>query len=242
MFNRPFLFLGVLAAAAVIPYVLNNPELSKTIRTQWRGLTGSPPVAADYSFSGPPITPTTGSGVWSWLGSNSQQPEVLPPAAPVFDFAEVLRLDVPPEFVIQRWPRVTTVLAEHDLQGLRVPLVTGPNVDDITGSLTYYFDKQRVCQRVTLQGTTGDPRRLIMLVTMAYEMQAVPSLNAGLYVVVKSNQPQSLLQVDYAPVVKATTPHQAASLALELNRPKSTYGLSAEGKQRLTYHQQTNRW
>jgi hypothetical protein len=245
MFSRPLLFVAILVAAAGIPYVLNNPQLKNKLAEQWQLISkGQSAANADYPATTFTTTPTasTSGGMLSWLTSSAEPQPLLPPPPPVFDFAEVLRLDVPPEFVVQRWPRVTTVLAESDLQGLRVPLVTGPNVDDLTGSLTYYFDKQRICQRVTFQGTSGDPRRLVMLCTMLHEMQGVPSLNAGLYVRVKSNQPESLLQVDYAPVVKLTSPHQAAALTLELNRPKSQYGMSTEAKQRLVFHQQTNRW
>lgn len=249
MFNRPVLFLAILAASAGIPYALNHPQLGKSLREQWTHWTSSgatPSALSNFSAAGggnAATTTTDNSDWWSWLSASSAPPqEILPPVAPVFDFQEIFRLDVQPEHILHRWPRVTTTLAENDLQGLRVPLVTGPNVDDLTGSLTYYFDKQRVCQRLSFQGTTGDPRRLVMLTTMLYELQAVPSLNAGLFVKVKSNKPESLLQIDYAPVVKATNPHQTAALMLELNRPQSPYGLSAESQQRLSFHQHTNRW
>ena len=38
---------------------------------------------------------------------------------------EVLRFDLTPDWILHRWPRVSTGLAQLDLQGYRVPLVSG---------------------------------------------------------------------------------------------------------------------
>ena len=48
---------------------------------------------------------------------------------------------------MRRWPRVTTV-PQFALAGLRVPLVTGTQIDDLAGSLTYYFDRTDQVQRI----------------------------------------------------------------------------------------------
>ena len=57
-------------------------------------------------------------------------------------FSEVIRFDIKPSWVTKRWARVSSSLAELGLEGYRVPVVTGADVNDLAGSLTYYFDKQ----------------------------------------------------------------------------------------------------
>ena len=70
-------------------------------------------------------------------------------ATPMPSLAEVLRFDVTVAWVMQRWPRVSTGLPYLQLQGYRVPLVTGTTVADLAGSLTYYFNAQQQVQRIT---------------------------------------------------------------------------------------------
>ena len=64
-------------------------------------------------------------------------------------------------WVLARWPRVSTRLANLDLQGYRVPLVSGTADGDLAGSLTYYFNSQQRVQRITFIGSTGDARPLV---------------------------------------------------------------------------------
>ena len=79
---------------------------------------------------------------------------------PLPSLAEVLRFDVTVEWVMQRWPRVTTGLPQLQLQGYRVPLVTGTSLSDVAGSLTYYFNARQQVQRITLRGTDRRSQRL----------------------------------------------------------------------------------
>jgi len=55
---------------------------------------------------------------------------------PTIRMEEVFRFDVTKEWVYGRWPRKSTALAHADLFGVRVPLVTGTNIDDVAGALT----------------------------------------------------------------------------------------------------------
>ena len=87
---------------------------------------------------------------------------------PLPSLAEVLRLDVTVEWVLQRWPRVTTGLPQLQLQGYRVPLVSGTSISDVAGSLTYYFNARQQVQRITLRGTTGDPSVLATILASRY--------------------------------------------------------------------------
>jgi hypothetical protein len=161
---------------------------------------------------------------------------------PVADFGEVLRFDVSPNWVMTRWSRVSTVLAELDLEGLRVPLVTGTAPDDLAGSLTFYFDKQHQVQRLTFHGYTGDERKLAALVTQRYQLQQVQSLNAALYLAKWNGEPKSALRVALAPVVRNESLNTRLEVMLEINRPNANYGLSPELKELLEREQQTRRW
>jgi hypothetical protein len=161
---------------------------------------------------------------------------------PVQDLAEVIRFDISPRWVAQYWSRVTTVTSELELEGLRVPLVTGGRPDDLAGSLTYYFDKHHQVQRVTFHGSTGDERRLVTLLGTVYGFKEQPALGGGMYVTTWNGKPTSVLRVAYAPIVQATTPHAQREITLEINRPGEFSRLSEEMKQLITRDAQIRRW
>ncbi|NLS97101.1 MAG: hypothetical protein GXX96_33610 [Planctomycetaceae bacterium] len=141
--------------------------------------------------------------------------------AEVDQFWEVLRFDLTPSFVAQRWPRVTTSLYELDLQGFRVPLVTGTDPDDLAGSLTYYFNQDRRLQRITFAGTTGDYRRLLYLLTTYYGFVNRPTNtpNVILFEVPSSETAASYLWVRPVDVLRADQPLNRFHLTLVLERP-----------------------
>lgn len=91
----------------------------------------------------------------------------------IHDFAEIFRFDLSPNHVMERWEQVSAGLSELSLQGYRVPLVTGIDDTDLAGSLTYYFDPSHRMRRITFTGTTGNPRRLVRLLTQHYRFQRV---------------------------------------------------------------------
>lgn len=218
MVSRPVWYAGMLAAAGAGPYVALNHGLPD-IKT-WGAATTQ---QTSFDAFGQPL------------------PEQPLMAAPVQDFGEIFRFDLTPEHILQRWPKVMTVSAETELQGLRVPLVTGPNPDDLVGSLTYYFDPRRNVQRITFQGSTGDPQRLLFLMTQTYRMQPIPSLNAGLYLTQRNRRAESMLRITHPPVVKMTTPNTRAEIVLEINRPGTSMP-SAAMLQLLEHEKLVNRW
>ena len=120
-----------------------------------------------------------------------------------------------------RWPRVTSGLAELDLQGYRVPLVTGTAEDDLAGSLTYYFDKNQHVAFINFKGTTGNPRKLISLVMSRYRFlpQKTDDPGLALYQVKWNGQPQSELRIRTARVVRANQPHARYEIDLAMKRP-----------------------
>jgi hypothetical protein len=155
---------------------------------------------------------------------------------------EVLRFDITPQWVTARWPRVTATLAEQGLEGLRVPVVTGTNLDDLAGSLTYYFNHFHQLQRLTFEGYTGDERKLVGVVTQHYGLQPEPTLDAGMYVARWNNRPSSILRVARAPIITHDSPHSQLHVLLELNRPSMEFGLSVQAQQLLERDRNSRRW
>jgi hypothetical protein len=137
------------------------------------------------------------------------------------DLADVFRWDVSPPWVLGRWPRVSAGLADVDLQGYRVPLVTGGQSDDLAGSLTYYFDRRQRLKRMLFQGSTGDGRRLVALLATRFgfvrEWNNDPSLY--LYRVRDGKKVVSELRIQPARVVRADSPHSRFDVALLIARP-----------------------
>jgi len=151
------------------------------------------------------------------IGSNASPAETMP----LPSLAEVLRLDVTVEWVLQRWPRVTTGLPHLQLQGYRVPLVSGTRVSDVAGSLTYYFNARQQVQRITLRGATGDPSVLVAILTSRYRFTRRFTNDPGvvLYEAVdSSNRPVGSLKIRSAPVVKANQPYSRFQVDLVMDR------------------------
>ncbi|TWU13786.1 hypothetical protein CA54_26210 [Symmachiella macrocystis] len=100
--------------------------------------------------------------------------EVVAVAGPqVQDFSEIFRFDLTPNHVMNKWQQVSASLRHLDLQGYRVPLVTGIDDTDLAGSLTYYFDTRQRLRRITFVGTTGNPLRLTHFMTQQYGFRRV---------------------------------------------------------------------
>lgn len=149
------------------------------------------------------------------------------------DLRQVLRFDITPRWVLENWPHVSTTRAEQNLDGLRVVLVTGTRPQDIAGSLTYYFAKNRQLQRITLQGYTGDDRYLTSIVTQAYHLQSQPTPSASLYVSKWNGRLTSALCLRRMPIIQANDRLHRYEVLLELNRPDYYTGLSPQFAQQL---------
>jgi len=217
MIKRAF-FLVSMVGLVGMPYVMSTSS-------QWWNSVSS-------KFQGAPA---------DGQGAHNQMPNITLPAqrqhhiAPVIghghpgpieghgvrELSEVLQFEGSPAWVMARWPRVTAGLAELDLQGYRVPLVTGTGEGDLAGSLTYYFDRSQRVARIDFQGTTGDPRKLIALVTDRYKFlpQASNDPSLLLYQVKWNGKPQSELRIRPARVVRADQPFARYEIDLAMKRP-----------------------
>ena len=209
------LFYGLfLVAAAVLPYL--SSEWSKASRSADGGHGSAPldPGAISGGSIGAAVSPPTAAMVtMKPLGAPS------PGEVPLVGLAQSIRFDLTPAMLFQRWPRVVAGLPDGELQGYRVPLVTGTREDDVAGSLTYYFDTQQICRRITLQGSVGDPRKLIAYVVGQFELlrQTSPDPGLHLYQTRWNGKPVSELKIKSVPVVKASTPHARYQVELVLN-------------------------
>ena len=162
MFGRGTLVI-MLAAALGLPYMLSS---SGPVRHRISNLMSSvsdtdehsvavasdaaPSSGAAAAAGGAPATPSAGVPDYApQIGSN-----------PVVGVADAFRFNITIPWVLANWSRVSTRLAETQLQGYRVSLVTGTRPDDLAGSLTYYFNPQQHLVKITFFGTTGDPNKL----------------------------------------------------------------------------------
>jgi hypothetical protein len=214
MFGKQLRFLTMIGIAAGVPYVWFSERVGTIVRSgrqSWQGLTSS------------------STAVGGKAGSFSSRNPDAPAASPViYQLADVLRFDVTPRWVTEQWSRVSTVRAEADLVGLRVPLVTGTQVDDFAGSLTYYFDANQRLRRLTLHGQIGDDRKLVQYGMRTFGLLPEPHLGAGIYLLRWNAEPLNLLRVTHAPVIRADEPYGKLFLEMEINDISAGYGLSQE--------------
>lgn len=178
------------------------------------------------------------------LGAIPQDPAAEPTLSgyQIRDLRDVLRFDIGPEWVINRFSRVSTVLADMDLKGLRVPIVTGIKADDVAGTLTFYFDHNDRLQRLTFHGFTGDPNRFAEIMISHYGLSREPALEAGAFTKRWNGRPVHFMRLTHAPVVYSDAIHQKYTVFLELNQPDLAYGISAEARKIVVADRQTGRW
>lgn len=230
--SRPIWFYGLLIAALGGPYLLLDQNMAGRLWKKLPQLISSAEKKPAQEVSSP-ATEARPDPPLPLLAVTA------PSGAPLCDIPDAFRFDVSPEWITARWPRVTTVLAETELQGLRVPLITGTRPDDLAGSLTYYFDKRHEVQRIAFQGTTGDEQRLVAFMTQIYGLKAVPTLGAGLYMTQAHGTPLSTLRLTWPPVVSMKQTSRC-EIVLELNRPDA--GPSRQVRELLEYDRRAKKW
>ena len=249
-FQKPLGATLLLGSALGTPYILFETEPGEQIRRavafEATSLEMTPPENTQ-PVNAPPER----------LMLESLQNPVLPPSVrlsgldplapasdfqPPIDLREVLRFDIDPDFVYRRFARVSTVLSDLSLDGLRVPLVSGTQAYDVAGSLTYYFDINKTLRRIQMQGVTGDARGLIELMVQHYRLHAEPSLGGQLLTTRWNNRVTSFMHVAPAPVVTSASPNARFAFYLEINPPADRYGLSQEAMQMLVQAQAAKRW
>lgn len=154
---------------------------------------------------------------------------------PISNWAEIFRFDVHPDWVKQRWNRVSSSPVGADYTGLRIPLVTGGNLWDLHGSLTYYFDRSKNLQRISFRGWTGDANSLSTFLNSQYELAPQETGWAGAMLAYRTSfferSELSGLILQNPPVIRQDQPWQRFAVILELNRPDGSLSLSQEFRQ-----------
>lgn len=206
--SRLFLLALVIGAAVGVPYV--SSEWSK-IKARFVG-GGDSASATAGSIAGSGSTPVTVIG-----GPGDPHSD----ETPFVDMDQVFRFDVTPQTVMARWPRVTSGLVEDRFYGMRVPLITGTRYDDLAGALTYYFTASQHCAKMSFSGSTGDPRRLIKLLTDRYKFEPYNSGEAGVvhYQIRWNGNAHSDLAIRPAAVLRSSTPNSRYEIQLTIVEP-----------------------
>ncbi len=216
---RPVMVAGLLGAAVGVPYVV---EHSDQLQAQFKS---SPPAATETHASTvpPPLTGIPTMPVLESPGDHLYRSTAPLEGIPAYSMADVLRMDVSKEWVYSRWARKSTGLAEPELFGVRVPLVSGTRMSDVAGSLTYYFNVAGQVDKIRLTGKTANPSELVGLLQRRYGLQPAIPLVPGeqVYRLVRDGRVESELKTRTESVLWATSPHSSFSVELEINRPGS---------------------
>ena len=140
---------------------------------------------------------------------------------PVGHLGEVFSFDVTPAWILSRWSRVSTQVGPLEFQGYRVPLLTGVQQGDLAGTLTYCFNDRQELQRLTFQGTTDDPSRLISLAVARFGFAAAKAPTPGQrqYEIGWNGRANSRLNVRMAGVVDTKSTKTHYSINIEINLP-----------------------
>ncbi len=211
--GRSATLVAMAAGAVGIPYVVSESGISGTEQAavvehfDAAGLDG----AATGAAAAPHLPPQAGAAP-ALTGSLSG------------DLAEPFRFEITPDWVMRRWHRVSTISNQPELQGYRVPLVTGTREHDLAGSLTYFFDRDKKLQRIVFHGSTGNAVPLVQRLMSLYGFRQEVSSEPGLYLyrVRWNGKPVSELQLRPASVVDANSPHGRVDVHLLIERPAKT--------------------
>ncbi|MCI0492806.1 MAG: hypothetical protein L0Z07_07700 [Planctomycetes bacterium] len=146
----------------------------------------------------------------------------LPVSGTITPMERVFCFDVTKDWVFQTWDRKSIISSNVGLYGVRVPLVTGTGIQDLAGSLTYFFNSNGQIEHISFRGHTGDPAPLMgfLIPSHAFQRQPAPP-NVHVYQVKWTSRPQSELRIRPETVVSSTSPHNNYAVELELARPGS---------------------
>ena len=139
-----------------------------------------------------------------------------------YQMEQVFQFNISPSWIMDRWPRVSTGMAQLQLQGYRVSLVTGTLPSDLAGSLTYYYNPKQILEKITFSGTTGDASRLIQILTQQYGFARQLTNDGGVYLyqtVDDKGKVLSVLKVRSTGVIKREDTHSRYQVDLMLRRP-----------------------
>ena len=216
--------LGVpvmLAAAVGVPYVASNGINIDGMLPHNQGTPVAQPAPEPdllAKLPGAKTRPALSAGPGETLYPTGTPVEGMT----VMSLSQVINFNVTKEWVYQNWSRKSTALSDLGLFGVRVPLVTGTQIHDLAGSLTYFFGNDGRVHRIAFHGTTGDTTQVVMLAAQQYGLQpqATPIAGEQLFQVRRENQVFSELRTRPAPVLWSSSPHDSFTVDLDLQHPE----------------------
>ncbi len=168
--------------------------------------------------------------------AQAQQPasegtELRPSWIPINDLREVIRFDVSPYWVQQRWQPASQLDLDQDgYYGFRVPLMTDHRVGQLNGALTFYFDSKAVVQRIQFQGFAADVSPLESLLTQYFRFAAVPDRQM-LMAPIHQNIARGMFRFTEPVVEIPGQPNKVREVAFEINSTQGKYQLSEAYRQ-----------
>ena len=210
---------GLVLAAGGPVTMFSAPEFVGDVKQRWFAGSTATSAANPEQFADPSLSDSPNLAI---SASATSSTNTAADALPMPSLAEVLRFDVSVEWIMRRWPRVSTGLPYLQLQGYRVPLVTGGRVADLAGSLTYYFNAQQQVERITFRGATGNPRVLVGLLTGRHRFTRRLTNDPGvvLYEAIDADQqPVGTVKIRSAQVIRADRPLGRFEVDLVMDRP-----------------------
>ena len=210
MIKRSTVLFAVLSAAGV-PY-LASTRLGDAAQETAPPASEQQPAAQE---AGPSAVPGAAS-------QESRIPTLANSPLEIQQLSQVLRFEITVGWVLGHWSRVSTSLAELDLQGYRVALVTGTTEGDLAGSLTYYFNTKQQLERITFSGNTGVTRPLVMLVSSRFQFvgETTDDPSQGIYRVRKGRKIKGELRIKPAPIVRRQDGRARFAVNLTIDRPE----------------------
>lgn len=228
---RTILFFLVLGAAAVTPFAISKFNSDEGFPLIDRLTQSKKPAVSNQQPSVDPLLSVKSNR----LIQDPNIAELLKPPFPpktavvepvVTPLPDVLRFDISPSYVTQRWPRVSTNLPDLEFNGMRVPVMTGTAPHDFHGSASYYFNRSHQLERIILNGYTDDPDGLMQFVTSTYRLTEYAANGQRLFLSYFKGQPLSMLRL--RPSSISAQPSGSTEVILEINAPRDGAQLSQQ--------------
>ena len=162
MYGRAFLFVALVVLGAVLPYILADDASVAILETWWNSLSLRGPNERTEQLTIEQPTSTFGFADLSHpndgVGASPASEAAITTNSTVLDrsvklprfcgppgvsLEQLLSFEITPDWITSQWARVSTRLSDLTLQGWRVPFAIGSRPDDLAGSLTYCFDRER---------------------------------------------------------------------------------------------------
>lgn len=210
--GRNALFGAAVTAALGVPFALSDREESPATST-------SAIAGLDHAATSPADSPASSAPLPS-SASLAAHGAVEGPL--VADLAEILRFDLTPAWVTQRWPRVMNSRhAAGELQAYRVPLVGSSKIGSLTGALTYYFTEEQKLQGIQFYGNAADAQPLANFLISQHGLQRYKSGDPSLklYELRRDGKAMSQLLVRTAPLIDASQPAGRFRVEFVLDHP-----------------------